>query len=159
MSSEVVQIVNLEPLRVASAWGFGPEPESDAWQKLEAWARPLGLLEDVGRRRIFGFNNPNPSPGSPNYGYEYWLSVGSDLDLSDDRADGIRLLEFAGGLYAVLEVDPAVLGGNLGETIPRAWQRLDAWVAEHGYRHGTHQWLEEHTTAGQPFAFYYPIAE
>jgi DNA gyrase inhibitor GyrI len=159
MNRETVQIVALEPMRVVSAREFGPEPESAAWQKLESWSRPHGLLKEPGRQRIFGFNNPNPAPGSPNYGYEYWLTVGSDFDLSDGGPNGIRVQEFPGGLYAVLEVDPATLGDNFGETIPAAWQRLNAWVAEHGYRQGAHQWLEEHNSAGLPFAFYYPIVE
>ena len=34
---------------------------------------------DVEKARFFGFNNPNPSPGSPNYGYEQWLTVGPEV--------------------------------------------------------------------------------
>ena len=73
-----VRIVKLEPMRVASAYGFGTSPEEEAWGKLLAWARAKDLLnEDV---RFFGFNNPNPSPGSPNYGYEQWMTVGQDVE-------------------------------------------------------------------------------
>ena len=73
MTTETVQIVTLEPMRVASAWAFGPNPEEMAWQKLVAWAESHDLLSTG--HRVFGFNNPNPSVGSPNYGYEYWLTV------------------------------------------------------------------------------------
>jgi hypothetical protein len=74
MNTQTMQIVKLEPLRVASAWAFGPQPEGAAWEILQTWAQARGLLHDGAR--IFGFNNPSPAPGSPNYGYEYWLEVG-----------------------------------------------------------------------------------
>lgn len=150
MQEETVQIVHLEPMRVASAWAFGPNPEEMAWQKLTEWAGPRDLLSTG--HRIFGFNHPNPSAGSPNYGYEYWITV----DTNVEPADEIRLADVPGGRYAVLEAD---VSGDYGVTIPAAWQRLDGWVAASSYLHGTHQWLEEHTLNGVPFAFFYPIAE
>ncbi|NIW49114.1 MAG: MerR family transcriptional regulator, partial [Gammaproteobacteria bacterium] len=68
MSELPVRIVKLEPMTIASTYGFGEQPEIEAWEKLLSWAREIGLsLKD---HRFFGFNNPNPSPGSPNYGYE-----------------------------------------------------------------------------------------
>ena len=149
MKEETVQIVVLEPMRVASAWAFGPNPEELAWQKLKAWAEPRGLL--TSGQRIFGFNNPNPSAGSPNYGYEFWLTVDADVAPAGD----IRVADVPGGRYAVLEAD---VTGDYGATIPAAWQRLDAWVAARSYQHGAHQWLEEHSLEGVPFAFYYPVA-
>ena len=76
MSDLDVRIVKLEPVRVASFHGFGESPEDEAWNKLVAWAKPKGLLHDPQHHRIYGFNNPNPSPGSPNYGYEFWMAVG-----------------------------------------------------------------------------------
>jgi len=76
MDELAVRIVNLEPMRVASFHGFGPSPEHLAIQKLADWAAPRGYLVDRKQHRIFGFNNPNPSHGSPNYGYELWLVVG-----------------------------------------------------------------------------------
>ncbi|NIQ80558.1 MAG: hypothetical protein GTN93_21190, partial [Anaerolineae bacterium] len=39
-----VRIVELEPMRVASAYGFGPSPEGVAWDKMQAWAREEDLL-------------------------------------------------------------------------------------------------------------------
>ena len=150
MTQKAVQIIVLDPMRVASAWAFGPNPEELAWQKLTAWAAPLGLLS--AGHRIFGFNHPNPSAGSPNYGYEFWLTVDADVEPQGD----IRLADVPGGRYAVLEADVA---GDYGVTIPAAWQRLDAWMATSSYHHGAHQWLEEHSLDGVPFAFFYPIAE
>jgi hypothetical protein len=77
MQAETIEIVRLEPMRVARVWAFAPNPEEQAWQKLTAFAGPRGLL--TAGHRIFGFNNPNPSAGSPNYGYEYWITVDGDV--------------------------------------------------------------------------------
>ena len=134
MSELEVRIVMLEPMRVASVHGFGPSPERVAWDKLVAWARPRGLLD--GRHRIFGFNNPNPSPGSPNYGYEFWLAVGPDVEPEGD----VRVREFAGGRYAVTRCQGV-------DNITPTWQRLVAWLAGSAYGHAGHQWLEEHIGA------------
>jgi DNA gyrase inhibitor GyrI len=150
MKTETMEIVNLEPMHVAAVWAFGPNPEELAWQKLTAWAAPLGLL--TAEHRIFGFNDPSPSAGSPNYGYQFWITVSPEVE----PAEGIRMIDAPGGRYAVHYADVA---GNYAETIPAAWQRLDSWVAANAYDHGSHQWLEEHSAEGVPFAFYYPIAE
>ncbi len=97
MSESQVRIVKLEPIHVASLHGFGKEPENQAWMKLTAWAKPKGYLDDLQNHRIFGFNNPNPSPGSPNYGYELWMAVGADENPEGEA----EIKDFAGGLYAV----------------------------------------------------------
>jgi hypothetical protein len=86
MSQLDVRIVKLEPMRVACAYGFGKEPEGIAASKLYAWARPKGFLDDLEHYPTFGFNNPDPSPSSPNYGYELWMKVGPDAQPEDDIA-------------------------------------------------------------------------
>ena len=137
MSELNVQIVKLEPMRVASAYGFGSSPEMVAWQNLVAWAKPKGFLDDPENHRIFGFNNPDPSPGSPNYGYEFWMEVGPDVAPGGVPEGEIRVQDFAGGLYAVT--------GCVGvETITATWKALVEWVAGSRYGNGRHQWLEQH---------------
>jgi len=153
MAGEQVKIVRLESRRAARGWAFGESPEGKAWELLEGWARPQGLLDPRSGNRCFGFNNPNPSPGSPNYGYEFWVTVGSDTQ----PGAGITIGELSGGMYAVAPFDGDT--DNLGESIPAAWGELDAWVHAHGYHHGAHQWLEEHTLEGKIMALYYPIAD
>ena len=150
MGNEQLRVIKLEPMRMASAWAFGPQPEPLAWQQLQAWAQARGIPLADGQ--IFGFNNPNPSPGSPNYGYEFWLAVGPTVEPA--AGDDVRIVNFAGGLYAMIEVDVA---GDLNESIPAAWRTLDAQVAASAYHTGAHQWLEQHTAEGMPYAFYYPI--
>ena len=137
MSEYEVRIVKLEPIHVASLHGFGKEPENQAWEKLVTWAKPKGYLDDLKTHRIFGFNNPNPSPGSPNYGYEFWMVVDQD----EKPENEVEIKDFPGGLYAVglcaVKDDP-------GKEIPEAWQKLVHWQENSPYRQGSHQWLEEH---------------
>lgn len=133
MSGLDVRIVKLDHMRVASAYGFGRSPEGQAWEKLIAWAKPKGLLQDPEKYRIFGFNNPNPAPGSPNYGYEFWITVGPEVEPEGD----VRIQDFGGGLYAVTRCQGVT---TIGDT----WKKLGAWVEDSQYRWARHQWLEEH---------------
>lgn len=137
MSDNDVRIVTLEPMRVASFHGFGNSPEYEAMEKLIAWAKPRGLLTDERKGRVFGFNNPDPSPGSPNYGYEFWLELGPEVSVGDE----VEVKRFPGGQYAVLRCHALPDGGNIFDT----WQKLATWQAASRYRHRRQrQWLEEH---------------
>jgi AraC family transcriptional regulator len=154
----VVRIVRLEPVHVAAALGYGEGPEGLAWGKILTWAKAKGLLEDIQSHRFFGFNNPSPSAGSPNYGYEQWITV----DPSAQPEGEIKIKGFAGGLYAVTRCTGV-------ENIFPTWQRLAAWHENSSYRHGQHQWLEEaitpeHNLPGGDinqavFDLYMPVAE
>ena len=155
MENTAIRIVRLEPFRAASFYGFGASPEEQAFGKLQAWAGPRGYLADLAQHRIFGFNNPNPSSGSPNYGYEFWMVVGAEVEAAGD----MRVLDFPGGLYAVTRCQG---GDNIGPT----WGRLVQWLTGSRYRHAGHQWLEEHINATFPVPgeelildLYAPIAE
>jgi DNA gyrase inhibitor GyrI len=152
MSDLDVRIVNLEPMRVASAYGFGEQPEYIAWQKLLNWARSQGF--NLQEQRFFGFNNPNPSPGSPNYGYEQWMTVGPEAE----AAEGIEIKEFSGGLYAVTRCEGL-------QHITEIWMQLAVWREDSPYQEAHHQWLEECFTPEAEqledyvFDLYAPIAE
>ena len=157
MSKLPVRIIKLEPMQVASVHGFGKEPETEAWQKLIAWAKPHGLLNAPEKHRIFGFNNPSPSPGSPNYGYEFWIEVGPEA-----TPDGAVVMKtFPGGLYAVTRCE---VRNDPGDIIPAAWKQLVLWREQSQYRSARHQWLEEHLSEpdapeGFVLDLYLPIAE
>ena len=156
MNANEVRIVQLEPLRAARFHGYGESPEDLAWEKLAAWAEPKGLLDFTEAHRIFGFNNPNPAPGSPNYGYEYWLTVTPEETAGED----VEIIEFPGGLYAVARCEVHAPWDD----IPAAWQQLVAWRENSPYKAAHHQWLEQHIRVGQPGAnfdldLYLPIAE
>jgi DNA gyrase inhibitor GyrI len=132
-----VRIVKLEPMRVASFHGFGTSPEHEAAKKLIAWAGPRGLLDARGNHRIFGFNNPCPSPGSPNYGYEFWITIEPHVK----PEEAIEIKEIPEGLYAVARCE---IHGNPGDIIPATWERLGAWHEESIYGRSSHECLEEH---------------
>ena len=154
MSEMEVRIVHLEPMRVAAVLGFGASPESLAWDKMSAWLSATHLLDDGKPHRFFGFNNPGPSAGSPNYGYELWVTVDETVQPEGE----VKLKEFSGGLYAVTRCKGV-------DNIFPTWQQFVRWCEESRYRSANHQWLEEHFGAlGGPLEdlvldLYLPIAE
>jgi len=152
-----VRIVKLEPMRVASIWGFGEQPENIAFEKLGAWAGPRGIMDEPKKHRIFGFNNPDPHPGSPNYGYEIWVEVGPEVKPSDD----VRILGFGGGLYAVARCEVPV---GPYDIIGATWKKLVTWREDSEYKFGHSQWLEQSIPAEAPgkeivLDLHLPIAE
>jgi DNA gyrase inhibitor GyrI len=155
MSELVVRIEALPPMRVISAYGFGAQPEDIAAEKMEAFLRKKGLLEAYGSTiPHYGFNNPSPSSGSPNYGYEIWVVVPPEVAPEDD----LREVQFAGGLYAVTRFEGL-------DHIGQVWGELVAWRENSPYRHGHHQWLEhllnplESDTDKYIFELYLPIKD
>lgn len=132
MENKEVRIIELPRMRVAWTTGFGEGPEILAWNKMMAWLKQHNLLETS--PRLFGFNHPNPSAGSPNYGYEVWATVGPDVQPEGE----IGIKEFEGGLYAVARHTGSP------EFLPGSWQNLLAWVEASSYSPAHHQWLEEH---------------
>ncbi|MCB9457886.1 MAG: GyrI-like domain-containing protein [Anaerolineaceae bacterium] len=142
MSEFEVRIVRLAPMRVASAYGFGASPEGEAWRKILAWAESQGLPHDVQPGRFFGFDNPVPSPGSPNYGYEQWMVLEADAEVEASEDVTIKTVE--GGLYAVTRCNLPKIG--------EAWRQLGAWREASGYACGHQQCVEEALSPiGSPF--------
>ncbi len=134
MEGMEVRIVKLEPMRVAYATAFGAEPEMMAWNVLRGWAKEKGLLARPQEPRCFGFNNPDPTPGSPNYGYEVWMEVAQDQAVEPP----VQVKQVEGGVYAVTR---AVGVAAIYDT----WQKLVAWVETSPYTPvWNRQCLEEH---------------
>jgi len=137
-----VKIVKLKPMRVASVRATSTTPERDAWEKMRSWAEPKGLLENVNKHPVFGFNSPNPSPGQKEYGYEFWICVGPDAQPTGD----VEIKKFEGGLYAVttcklkeeLESEFFKKEGYL-----ESWKNIVDWVKSSKYKFGKHQCLEK----------------
>ncbi len=126
MSELEVHIEKLEPMRVASVRVVSETPEREAWKKMREWAEPLGLLEDIDKNPVFGFNNPSPAPDRREYGYEFWISIGPEIEPEGE----VKVKEFPGGLYAVTKC--ALLGDpNILET----WKLLWEWVLTSKYNH------------------------
>lgn len=159
MSELDVRIVRLEPVRVIAAHGFGSGPEYLAWAKIKSFLEESGRIDNLKDYRFFGFNNPDPSPGSPNYGYEQWITVGPDVEAVGD----VEVKTFTGGLYAVTVCTVDRIG--------QAWKQLVNWREDSHYQQAHHQWLEEclntdyvlNNLGGDPskmrFDIYLPIAE
>jgi effector-binding domain-containing protein len=154
MSELEVRIVQLEPMRVASVLGFGSSPEEQATDKMLAFMAARGLeFEQI---RWFGFNNPNPSPGSPNYGYEVWVTVGPEVLGEGD----VTIKEVPARLYAVTRFKGL-------ENIGRVWHELVAWFQDSPYKAPPHwnECLENLLTHPRTpydqyvFDLYLPIAE
>jgi effector-binding domain-containing protein len=129
-----VKIIELEAMRVAVAHGYGESPEIEAWQKILDFLKRTGKIDQLESCRFFGYNNPNPSPGSPNYGYDQWVTITDDIEASED----IRILDFPGGLYAVTSFQGL---SNIGDT----WGRLVEWHEDSPYKKppNYYQCLEE----------------
>lgn len=127
-----VDVVTLASMRVASVRAFSETPERDAWEKLRAWAEPMGLLDDRDQHPIFGFNNPSPSKDRKEYGYEFWIGVGPEIPAEGD----IVIKDFPGGLYAVTTCK---LIGDPEGTIQEKWMKLWNWVQASPY-----QWRKTH---------------
>lgn len=154
MSEIDVRIVDMGPMRVASVLGFGESPEPQSSQKMLAFMESKGLrFSDV---RWFGFNNPDPTPGSPNYGYETWITVGPEIEAEGE----VVIKEIPTRRYAVT--------GFVGlENIGRVWQELVLWFEDSPYNKPPH-WHEclenllvHPDTPYDEYAFdlYLPIAE
>jgi len=81
----------------------------------------------------FGFNNPSPSNGNPVYGYEMWVTIPDDFNVSTP----LVIKRFNGGLYASVSTTMNEIGER--------WQMLNLWCNTNGKYAADHslQWLEE----------------
>ena len=147
-----VRVINLKPFKVAYAKGFGVSPELVAWDILKTWIQE-NSIEDTINTRYFGFNNPSPSEGSNEYGYEVWRTVEKDYKETEE----VKFKEFEGGLYLVTTANGVY---DIGET----WKNLSKWAETKDYEYGACQWLEEHIIVDEnswddkmQFDLYYPI--
>jgi DNA gyrase inhibitor GyrI len=132
MSQLEVRIEVLPPMRVISAYGFGSSPEAIAAGKMKAFLMKNNLLAEYGGKiPHYGFNNPGPSSGSPNYGYEIWAGVPSDIEPEGD----LRVVQFDGGMYAVTRFE------NL-DRISQVWKELVLWLENSQFQPACHQCLE-----------------
>lgn len=136
-----IRIKEIIGFSYVSFYGFGDSPEMVAIEKLRSWMEQNESLLNPSTR-FFGFNNPDPTPGSENYGYEIWMTIPDGLA---DKLDNVK--RFGGGLYAVEHCSGTI--DDAGQFIPVAWKKLTAWLESSPYQLGHHQWLEEHLGNGK----------
>ena len=127
----IVMIVKIDPIRVAVCNRISKSPEKDSYEVLRAWSEPKGLLKDPVKYPLFGRNNPNPSPGKKEYGYDFMLAIPADMKIDGEMKEG----EIPGGTYAVVRTH--------FELITDMWIWLYNWTKEKGYK-PTGNAYEEH---------------
>ena len=110
-----VRVLYIPPCVVASIQYKGESPEEHAGDLLDAFIREVGLYELKPDAKVYGFNNPDPSPDAPTYGYEFWVSIPESLEV---KAPFTKKY-FEGGLYAA----HMITLGNFHE-----WQWLINWA-------------------------------
>ena len=125
MTRTDVRIIDMPTMRVASALGYGEHPEDLASQKISRFAAGLGLKPGDPDYRTFGFNNPDPSPGSPNYGYEMWLVLDPEAP-APEVLEEISVKDIPPSKYAVTRFTGL-------QNIGRTWRELVAWFEDSPY--------------------------
>lgn len=158
MREDDVRLVELPAMRVASALGYGTEPERQAAELIVGFAKAIGIKPGDPAYRTFGFNNPNPTPGSPHYGYEMWLVLDPTAP-APRMPEGITIKQIPTSKYAVTRFTGL---SNIGRT----WRNLVAWFEDSPYTRPPNWFtcLEENTTPTEPdperwvFDLFLPIA-
>ena len=91
-----VRYVYLPPMTVAAAQYTGPNPEDVAGKMLDDFVKEHELQKKMPGLRVLGFNNPSPEKPEDTYGYEFWVTVPENMEVSAPLVKK----QFAGGLYA-----------------------------------------------------------
>ncbi len=112
-----VRIVQLPPFTVAASHFVGDNPEENAGSRLCEYLKSSDLYRIKPDARVFGFNHPNPSQNRPHYGYETWVTIPKDMEVSEP----LETKHFAGGFYAA----HMIVLGNFHE-----WEWLVTWVTD-----------------------------
>ncbi|MCE7746100.1 MAG: ArsR family transcriptional regulator [Candidatus Heimdallarchaeota archaeon] len=150
-----VQFIRLLPMRVVSFQAVSETPENDAWKKLREWAEPKEYFDDLDKNPIYGFNNPDPSPGKKEYGYEFWLVV--DQDFTSDEVTVKDVPESFNVVTRCNVEDPA---RDIGE----AWKKILQWIKKHKIKMAGRCGIEKvivpsHSGEGFILDIYIPVEE
>jgi DNA gyrase inhibitor GyrI len=129
MGDPKVRIVQAEAMRAAVKHGEGAEPERLAVDALDAFAKSHDLLANPSTYHLFGRNNPSPTPGKAEYGYDSMITVDPDFE-----ADGVEFIGIPSGTFAVVRT-------NL-TNITKMWYWIYEWVEKSEYEVAGHG-LEE----------------
>ena len=127
-----VRIVRLPAMTVAAYCAVSATPEIDCAKVFDPFVLDNGLHKKSGFRS-FGFNNPEPTEGSPEYGYETWVTIPEDFNVPTS----FTKKQFDGGLFASVSA-------TLNE-IGERWTQLYNWCksSEKYDFDFSVQWLEE----------------
>ncbi|MCL2248617.1 MAG: effector binding domain-containing protein [Oscillospiraceae bacterium] len=127
-----VRIVELPPMTIATYCVLSETPEADCAKVFDKFVLDNNLHKRSGHR-YFGFNNPDPSEDSPIYGYELWVTIPEDFELS---APFVKK-QFDGGMYASVSAQMNEIGER--------WESLYEWSTQSERYEGEFslQWFEE----------------
>ena len=115
-----IELVDLEPMHVVAARGYGTAPEYEAWDAILEFSRERHIDPWDNTHRFFGFNNPEPEPGRVAYGYEQRMTV--EDAVSPDL--GLEIKDSPGGRYAKAHIHGL-------DSIGDAWDSLVVWCEDH----------------------------
>jgi hypothetical protein len=140
-----VVIKELPDMLAVAFDGYAPEPESNAHAGLDAWSAQHPVS---GRPpRIFGYNidrDGNLDCKPQNIGYRFIATIESPAE-----AGGARVLHIQAGKFAVTGIEGKA--DSTGEWIGQGWQRLNAMIAEKGFKvKSPVRWFEEELEPSQP---------
>lgn len=110
-----VRIVYLPPATVAAAHYIGDDPEEHASKLIDDFVRETELCKIKPDLRHYGFNHPNPVDETGYHGYEIWVTIPEDMDVTPPLTKKL----FPGGQYAA----HMIAMGNFNE-----WEWLYEWV-------------------------------
>ncbi|HAN20345.1 MAG: MerR family transcriptional regulator [Clostridiales bacterium GWF2_36_10] len=119
-----VRVLHLPPCTIASSHFIGENPELNAGNQLKDFILNSSLYQIKPDARVFGFNHPNPSQSSPYYGYEFWVTIPEDMEVSAP----LQKKHFKGGLYAAHMIQM----GNFNE-----WEWLCKWVEKDNQKYAS----------------------
>ena len=114
-----VRIVHLPAATVAAAHFIGDDPEDKAGKMIADFVRENRVWEKFPGLRLYGFNHPNPIDETGFHGYEFWVTIPDDLEVTPP----IQKKHFPGGTYCAHMIQM----GNFHE-----WAWLDEWVRTNG---------------------------
>jgi DNA-binding transcriptional MerR regulator len=129
-----VRIVKLPAMIVAAYQTESVTPENDCSKIMDPFIFENKLDQKSGYRN-FGFNNPDPNEGESVYGYEMWVTIPGDFQVSLP----LTRKEVEGGLYASISTTLSEIGER--------WELLFIWCTDNNKYEAdfSRQWLEECT--------------
>lgn len=130
-----VRILLLPPCTVASYHYIGDNPEEKVGEMMSKFILENKLYEIKPDARMFGFNHPNPSKDREFYGYEDWVTIPEDMEVS---APYVKK-QFEGGLYAAHSI-------NFPDF--HEWGYLQKWVEENDIYTANYSELGEEIMGG-----------
>ena len=110
-----VRIVYLPPALVAASHYIGDEPERHSAIMIDKFVIDNNLQNIYPGLRHYGFNKPNPVDETNYHGYEMWVTIPDDMDVSEPLVKK----RFEGGLYAAHMIPMGAF---------EEWDRLFKWM-------------------------------